>query len=385
MTNAEDARLAQVRGELPVARLNARRVAGLLDNPGCTRRTVVDLTLTDPQALSKQAGVEPKYGQSPFAITTGNRIEELAKRGSNYDKLLAVLRAECRLPVSASRIEDLNDVGVTASGQAQLRLRARRTEHLLRAVLQRRSDAPTIVDHPVLTLQVAGVTVYLEPDALVALVVEDRLLLVEIKSFPVVDGQADTDKTTETARQVAVYVVAARDLVARLGGPPGIVSDRTVLVTPRNTTLADLTANPLPVGRQVAHLRRALSRVARVGELLAALPTSFTLGPVDEGSLTEATAAALSRIDANYLPECRSRCDLGEFCHREQRTQQRPALLGRTARDTLADVPTLAAAVRVADGTPRPDDTVGPDVADRLRRAAAAERAAAAMVDRSPA
>ncbi|GLZ28079.1 hypothetical protein Lesp02_02690 [Lentzea sp. NBRC 105346] len=384
----EDPRLARIRGDHEKRRPGARQIAGLLDNPGCVRRQVVELSRTDPRELSRKAGVPPKFGQSPFAISTGNRIEELAKRGSNYDKLLAVLRAECDLPVSASRIEDLNDIGVSGmDADTRLRLRVRRTEHLLQAIVERRPDAPTIIDHPVLTLSVAGVTVYLEPDALVALVIEDRLLLLEIKSFPVVDGQADTDKTTDAARQLAVYVLAARELIARLGGDPGMVSDGPLLVTPRNTSLSDLTANPIPVRRLVAHLSRALRRVEKVDEILASLPVGFTLDPVTDAhnsgaDATQATAAALMRIDANYLPECRSRCDLGEFCHRQHRDQQSPAVLGRSARDTLAGVPTFTAAVRIANSAARPDDTAGPGVADALRRAADAERAATDLINR---
>ena len=44
--------------------------------------------------------------------------------------------------------------------------------------------------------------------------------MVEIKSFSVIDGQADGEKVAAAAIQSAVYVMALRDLLAGLGHRP---------------------------------------------------------------------------------------------------------------------------------------------------------------------
>src|SRR5450756_3221669 len=81
-------------------------------------------------------------------------------------------------------------------------------------------------DHPLLRLAVGGRHAYLEPD-LIALHHRGRFHVVEIKSFPIIDGQADPAKVAAAAIQSAVYVHALRDL---LGGDPGGVHYETVLV-----------------------------------------------------------------------------------------------------------------------------------------------------------
>ncbi len=74
-------------------------------------------------------------------------------------------------------------------------------------------------DHPLLRLEVGGRHAYLEPD-LIAFQLRGRFHVVEIKSFAVIDGQADGDKVAAAAIQSAVYVLALRDALAELGVPP---------------------------------------------------------------------------------------------------------------------------------------------------------------------
>jgi hypothetical protein len=60
-----------------------------------------------------------------------------------------------------------------------------------------------------LTLEVAGQAVYLEPD-LIAFRSQGRFHVVEVKSFAVIDGQADPSKVAAASIQSAVYVLAVR-------------------------------------------------------------------------------------------------------------------------------------------------------------------------------
>ncbi|MCD9141601.1 hypothetical protein LUZ28_18480 [Streptomyces albireticuli] len=76
------------------------------------------------------------------------------------------------------------------------------------------------MDHPLLALEVAGTPAYLEPDAIVVHPDGDWTI-VEIKSFPMIDGAADPGKVGAAARQAAVYALALEGVAARMGGGPG--------------------------------------------------------------------------------------------------------------------------------------------------------------------
>ncbi len=73
----------------------------------------------------------------------------------------------------------------------------------------------TLLDHPMLALDVAGSPAFLEPDAVVVHP-DGSWTVVEIKSFPMLDGSADPAKIGAAARQAAVYVLALERVAARL-------------------------------------------------------------------------------------------------------------------------------------------------------------------------
>src|SRR5207237_448217 len=134
-----------------------------------------------------------------------------------------------------------------------------------------------LFDHPLLGLEVAGQRVHLEPD-LVAARLGGRFHVVEVKSFPVIDGQADPAKVAAAAVQSAVYVLALRDRLAGSGRDPGLVSHDVVLVCPRDFTNQPV-ASLVDVRKQLLVLRRQLDRMARLDTLLDAVPADFTADP----------------------------------------------------------------------------------------------------------
>jgi hypothetical protein len=81
-----------IRGSLEPARASVRTVAALTDNPGCTRRRVIDAARVRAYELAEALGHPVTRGQSPFAITSGNRFEQQLKGGSDYKLLVEVLR-----------------------------------------------------------------------------------------------------------------------------------------------------------------------------------------------------------------------------------------------------------------------------------------------------
>ena len=139
-------------------------------------------------------------------------------------------------------------------------------------------------DHPLLRLEVGGRHAFLEPD-LIAFQLHGKFHVVEIKSFAVIDGQADGAKVAAAAIQSAVYVLALRDALAEQSIPPDAVADETILVCPENFSNRPVAAS-LDVRKQLTVLRRQLSRIARIDDLLDLLPPglTFDLDPDDTRS-----------------------------------------------------------------------------------------------------
>ncbi|SCL28531.1 hypothetical protein GA0070616_3711 [Micromonospora nigra] len=335
-------RLATIRGDVPPKRHNARTIAALTGNPGCTRRAVLDGAGVDKPALAERIGFPARFGQSRFAISRGNAFEAQVKADGGAELLRLVAQ---RLGVPVPATASWTDLGVGADDTAA---RQRRSAEVLLAA-PGAGDA-ALFDHPMLGLDVAGQRVHLEPD-LVAARLAGRFHVVEIKSFPVIDGQADPSKVTAAAIQSAVYVLALRDLLAAHGHDPELVSHDVVLVCPRDFANQPV-ASLVDVRRQLLALRRQLDRMAGLDALLATVPDDFTADPdADPATL----AAALSGVEARYAPECLAACELAYFCRQEARG--RTAALGRAVRESLGGVADVddALALAAGDRDPTPE------------------------------
>lgn len=376
--------LDRVRGTLPRARANARTVAALTENPGCTRRRVIDAAGVAAHELADRLGHPPVRGQSPFAIETGNRFEDRLKRRSEYALLVEALAPFVELPMPPDLVvEDVNRVGRLRDAQAWMDARAERTDDVLSRIAAGAADAPHVVDHPVLRFDLAGVTVNLEPDAL-AFRVGDRLELVEIKSYPIIDGQADPAKLSATAGQSAVYHMALRATLERLGFDPDVLVWSVILVAPRNFGRTPV-GHRIPLKKKSMSLERVLRAVPRTGDVLATLPDDLTFdvdpgGELGEDALRAALTVAVSSVDALFVPDCVQTCDMAKFCRAEAWGNDDPARLGRDARDNLAGVHSLADALRLARNGPEPGEAELSDVADALGDAYAALQRARAKV-----
>src|SRR5262249_23055224 len=153
----------------------------------------------------------------------------------------------------------------------------------------------------------AGQTVYLEPD-LIAFQREGRLQVVEIKSFAIVDSQADAAKVAAAAIQAAVYVLALRNLLGT-----DRVSPEVVLVCPENFSFKPV-AVVRAVRNQWSPLQRHLPRLASVSSLIDSLPSSVSFDPTLPA---EALMSSLSQVEARYVPECLSACEMSVYCRHE--------------------------------------------------------------------
>jgi len=336
-------RIDRLRGPGPGKRHNARTIAALTGNPGCNRRAVLDAAGVDKVQLASRIGYPGDFGQSRFALARGNAFEAMLKAdgGSLLRSVLSAAEA------------GYDDLGEDADDT--LTARHARTRELLAS-----GDAG-LVDHPLLTLEVAGQTVYLEPD-LLAFQRSGRVRVVEIKSFAIIDGQADSAKVSAAAVQAAVYVLALRRL---LGDER--VSHEVTLICPENFSLNPV-AVVIDVRKQLSTLRRQLSRLESVSALIDALPAGvsfdLTLPP-------SALIESLGEVEARYAPECLSACELSVYCRSE--AAGTTGALGRSVREALGGVATIDEVLGLAAGTREP--------AEDQTEAAALLRAAARLRD----
>ncbi|MGW4196139.1 hypothetical protein [Streptomyces sp. NPDC005004] len=348
-------RLAELRGpEVPAKPLDARALAALASNPGCSRRAILDGAGVDKARLATGLGSPSDYGQSQFALIRGNVFEARVKadRGAELLRLAHACFDPATEPAASAAVPDL-----TADGPKG---RTARTELALREAAE--AGGWTLLDHPMLTLEVAGAPVFLEPDAVV--VHPDGVwTVVEIKSFPMLDGSADPSKVGAAARQSAVYVLALEEVAARLDPAPR-VRHEVLLVCPKDFSNLP-TARAVDVRRQRAVTARQLTRLTRIEEIADALPEGTCFAP---DRTSEELTAAVDAVPATYAPECLSSCELAFHCRERSRASGAVTRLGRPLRAELGGLRTVEEVLSAARGeSGDPDD---PAVA-ALRRAAA--------------
>lgn len=344
---------------MPAKALDARALAALAANPGCRRRAILDGAGVDKAALASALGSPPAFGQSQFAFVRGNAFEAKVKADGGTE-LLRLAHEKLDRPAeppTAARVPDL-----TAPGPEG---RLERTRLALREATEAANAAPgtwTLLDHPMLALDVAGSPVFLEPDAVVVHP-DGSWTVVEIKSFPMLDGAADPAKVGAAARQAAVYVLALEGVAAALDPAPR-VRHRILLVCPKDFSNLP-TASAVDVRRQRAVTARQLARLTRIEEIADALPEDVCFSP---RLPAERLATAVESVPAAYAPECLSACELAFHCRERSRAAGAVTALGRPVRAELGGLSTVEDVLAAARG--RAGDPGDPAVA-ALRRAAA--------------
>ncbi|WP_328503000.1 hypothetical protein OG828_31145 [Streptomyces sp. NBC_00457] len=347
-------RLAELRGpDVPAKALDARALAALAANPGCKRRAILDGAGVDKAALASALGAPSAFGQSQFAFVRGNAFEAKVKADGGAELLRLVHEKLDRgaEPPARAHVPDLSAIGPEG--------RSARTALALREAVE--AGGWTLLDHPMLALDVAGSPAFLEPDAVVVHP-DGSWTVVEIKSFPMLDGSADPAKVGAAARQAAVYVLALEQVAARLTPAPR-VRHRVLLVCPKDFSNLP-TASAVDVRKQRAVTGRQLARLTRIQDIADALPENTCFSPeLPAGELT----AAVESVPATYAPECLSACELAFHCRDRSRAVGAVTSLGRSVRAELGGLTTVGDVLAAARGEAGdPDD---PAVA-ALRRAA---------------
>ncbi|MFE7430666.1 hypothetical protein [Streptomyces sp. NPDC057545] len=347
-------RLAELRGPDVAPRpLDARALAALAANPGCRRRALLDGAGVDKAALAEALGSPAPFGQSQFALVRGNSFEAKVKAdgGTELMRLLYEHLGGGGPPPDEVLVPDLAAAGPEG--------RSARTALALREATG--AGCWALLDHPMLTLDVAGSPVHLEPDAVVVHP-DGTWTVIEIKSFPMVDGSADAAKVGAAARQSAVYVLALERLAELTEGAEA--GHRVLLVCPKDFSNLP-TASVVDVRKQRAVTRRQLTRLTRIEDIAAALPEGTTFDPACSARELD---AAVESVGAAYAPECLSTCELAFHCRAKARTAGAVEALGRSVRGELGGLTTVGAVLAAAAG--KEGDPADPTVA-ALRRAAA--------------
>ncbi|WP_391858403.1 hypothetical protein [Streptomyces silvisoli] len=331
------ATLAALRGPgVQPKALDARALAALAANPGCARRALLDAAGVDKTSVAQALGAPTRFGQSRFAFTRGNAFEARVK-ADGCAELLRLLGAD------DAALPDLSAPGPEG--------RLARTRLALKEAAA--AGGWTLLDHPLLALDVAGAPALLEPDA-IAVRPDGSATVIEVKSFPILDGSADAVKVGAAARQAAGYVLALEGLAT----PP---RHEVLLVCPRDFSNVP-TARTVDVRKQLSVTRRQLARLTRIEEIAAALPDGTTFDVTGE-RLADSVAA----VPATYAPECLDSCELAYHCREKSRADGAVQSLGRSLRGELGTLTTIERILSAATGPAGDEDPA----ATALRRAAA--------------
>jgi hypothetical protein len=363
-----DARLDRLRGGTQPVSHTARTVAALTANPGCARRSLMDAAGVDKGDVAAHVGFPQRSGasQSPFALARGAIFEARVKAQGAAD-LIRLLRDRVGLALAEVSYSDLESVG----GNIEREVRYKRTRAVLLRAARHPDEAGTLYDHPLLKLRVGSRLAYLEPDV-VAFQVRGKFHVIEIKSFAVIDGQADAESVAAAALQSAAYILALQDLLTAESLPASAVSTDAILVTPKDFS-NQATATFIDVRKQVSILRRQLARMTRIDVLVGELPEelTFNLAPEPDGSFSRPRnelAAALESVPARYQPRCLRTCEMAGFCRDEARAADALTVLGSVVRDDLGGLDSVSTALALARGERAPSDDQA-DIAHALRHA----------------
>jgi hypothetical protein len=301
---------------------------------------------------------EAPFGQSPFAFRRGTRFEGRLREDA-YAPMLDLLGTHLGSDLRGGRVANLRE-GFAKSYQG-MAARARQTEKLVQKIVTGASDAPNLIDGAVFSRRVGEIPAYFEADA-VAAHLGAPIHVGEIKSFPTVDGRADPDKVGAAVSQVAIYILLLRDLVARLGAKPDLVSSEALLITPLNTGLRP-TLTIKTVGREVDRAHRILTQVPSVTAIASALPPGLpTFNRIadvtaPENHRIEAANGLADAVGTTYRPACLSACGLSRFCRERAHLAGEPARVGGALVRLLPGIHSLDRVGELASGAlPTPDE-----------------------------
>lgn len=328
------------------ARRNTRgRFEQWAKNPTCSANTLSAVHNIRLDMAARAAGLTPSFGQSPFAITRGNRFEA----GLFYDKaakLRAALERKGCLPETSAGFLDLRlrMNGGTRLSTVDQALQA--TEDWLRGISADPAAAESIVAAPMIRIP-KGVIL---PEALLIIdaatvVVREgrpRITVGEIKVFPDRGGHTDAQQLASARAQAGIYRHALELGVVALGlaDAVDIAPDGFLVFTwpgsnsPSVRAGEDLTYQSIRAERGFVRLEEVAMSIVRDDDFSADNPTLIQ---------------RVLDADTDYGEACLGFCDLAPRCHQHALDADDAIVLGADVKRLLGET-TLARAIELLNG-----------------------------------
>jgi hypothetical protein len=297
---------------------------------------------TRPQ---RRVGLEPSFGQSPFAIARGNRFEA-GLFFDNAAKLRAALERKRCLPDGSVGFLDLRlrMNGGTRLASVDEALHA--TEEWLNEISADPLVADSIVAAPMVRIP-KGVIL---PEALLIIdavtVVEHQgkalVTVGEVKVFPDRGGHTDPHQLATARAQAGVYRHALELAVSALGlaGRIEVAAEGFLVFTwpgsnsPSVRAGEDLTYQAIRAARGFDRLEQVALSLVRIDDFRS-----------DEPALVQRVVDA----ETDYSETCLSFCDLAPRCHERALSAGDPVVLGDDVKRLLGDT-TIDRAIELLNG-----------------------------------
>jgi hypothetical protein len=353
--------VARLRGGFPESPLTARRIAMSTESPGCVRRKSLDAAGVDTTKLANLiTGRDDR--QSPFAITRQALFErQVIGDNDGMSKVLALARTNLGVPDDLVGVVDLSEAALRGEGAVVTdELRARKTRHAIKRLLGGSTDdGVELIRSPLLRLTVGNRVAWLEPDV-VALASAGKIHVLEIRSFPLIDGSADTGLTSQTIMQAAVHVKTLRQLAVELGFDEEQISDQVMIILPDNLSLAP-TAKVVSATVALQRLERALQAEADTldtMEMLQDIEPLPALPPKNADRAVREAAGLAARTAVRQLPfrfrdGCVS-CPMFKVCRSDADSADLAVRLGSNVSGAVGSITTVDRAWALITGVEQP-------------------------------
>ncbi len=317
------------------ARRNTRaRFEQWAKNSTCDANTLSAVHNIRLDKAAEAAGLAASYGQSPFAISRGNRFEA----GLFYDeatRIRGALERQGVLPDGSAGFVDLrltlnSGTRVTSVDQA-----LRETENWLRRIAANPTSAESIVAAPMIKIP-KGVIL---PEALLIIDVvtvtetqdgRARVTVGEIKVFPDRGGHTDPTQLASARAQAGVYRHALELVISTMN-----LTDAIDLATDGFLVFTWPGSNS-PSIRAHEELTYQAIRAARGFERLE----EVAVGVVRDDDFSADNPTLIQRVlDAatDYSEACLAFCDLAPRCHQRALAADEPIILGSEVNRLLGE------------------------------------------------
>ncbi len=297
-----------------------RRLEQYAANPQCEANVGAALRGLAMREVAKKLGLEPVFGQSPFALQRGQSFERTLFEEDALPLRRALIERKA-LPANASGFVDLR-IRQGGGVMRSLEEAADGFERFLREAAKATGDArmqlPTVV---------AGAAVRCPPEVLGGGLLAIDVLTVhpqprpapvalrvgEVKVYPDRGGFTDPAQLASARAQAGLYVYVLRRSVEALG------LTRDLLVADDGFLVLTRAASNQPSVRAGEDLAFQAARAREMFAKLGALPAAQSV---------EADVDAVLAAPKRYGDGCLSFCELADHCRAEALAQGLPAALG---------------------------------------------------------